>query len=232
MPIDLHTSPIASWVISSSEDFELFDLTYKFEHALNVEDEVIFRFVTPAGILHHDRKFVKELARKQIPSLPAGLLGQFVDLEQFRALIFGEKELGGHFGKRTDLAFQHCVAWLFSSLGLSIFELEGTSWKEFTERGTRIEIDMLAYDFHTGRSYIIDCTIHPPDRTKIDNIANAQTYMLRRGILVEPLIVVREPATETKKNERKVKVLDRDDLSRILDLLRANQIGDAKRVIG
>jgi hypothetical protein len=86
-------------------------------------------------------------------------------------------------------------------------------------------------DPQTKAMYIIDVTLRSPPDEKIDDVANLQLTLRRRGIFAEPIIVVGEYAAEKKKNTRNVKILDSEDLQFIIDELRRGIIEEAKRRI-
>jgi hypothetical protein len=100
------------------------------------------------------------------------------------------------------------------------------------ENGTPREIDVLMYDPQNPKKmYVIDVTLRSPKDEKIDDLANLQLLLQRRGIFVEPMIIVGEYAAEKKKNVRNVKVLDLEDLQSILNALRRGKIEEAKKVV-
>ncbi|MCR6693004.1 MAG: hypothetical protein MRT15_11475 [archaeon YNP-LCB-003-016] len=80
--------------------------------------------------------------------------------------------------------------------------------------------------------YVADVTLRSPEDKKIDDLANLQLLLQRRGIFVEPMIIVGEYATEKKKNVRNVKVIDIEDLQLIINTLRKGNIEEARKVIG
>jgi hypothetical protein len=114
--------------------------------------------------------------------------------------LLESKQVGGEI-KRPDLSFQRVVAWLFSVLGFQVVELEGTAYKTLKEEdGTLREADVLMYDPQTEKTFVVDVTLRAPPDKKIDDIANLQHSLMRRGIFAEPIIVVGELATQSKRN--------------------------------
>ena len=162
------------------------------------------------------------------------LFSLFIDFDIIKNLLSGGNlaELGGHIGRRPELALQRIVTWLFTHLGFRAFEMEGTRFKEFIEPdGSKREVDMILYDEESRRIYIVDFTIRVPDHRKIDNIVNVKDSLKRRGIYAIPVIITSDSAQETKKNVHEVRVLDREDLEKIIDCLSRGLIKEARKII-
>jgi hypothetical protein len=79
--------------------------------------------------------------------------------------------------------------------------------------------------------YITDATLRSPSDEKIDDIVNLQRLLRRRGIFVEPIVVVGEYAPRKKRNTQNVKIIDSEDLQSIIDALRRRNIEEAKRIL-
>ena len=90
---------------------------------------------------------------------------------------------------------------------------------------------MILYDDKSNRIYIVDCTIRAPEPKKVDDIANAKESLLKKGMDVEPLIVVGESALETKNNVRRVKVLDLEDLKKMISYLKQGDVNSARGLL-
>jgi len=216
---------------TSLPDFDLVRLPIRFRKNLKTDDIIRYSILSRLGILEK-----KELSLKTLQPELHGLqklFTEFLDLDTLLRVIKGEEDLGSHIGKRPELVFQRAIAWLFTLLGLRVIELEGTKFKTFKEvnRSAR-EVDMLLYDKDTETMYIVDCSIRAPEPKKIDDIANAKLSLLRRKIVVEPLIVVREYAQESKRNVRRVRVLDLEDLEKIVAYLKQSRIDEAREILG
>jgi len=214
-----------------TEDFAIVELECRFKKILRPEDHIRYRIFNPLGILDQQDVSVERLLPK-VPNM-LKLFSEFISLDTLMRVL-REKKVGRDISRisRPELAFQRAVAWLFTLLGYRVIELEGTRFKEFTElNGSRREVDVILYDEENERIYIVDCTIRAPESKKIDDIANAKESLLRKGINVEPLIVVGEIASETKKNTRRVKVLDLEDLERIISYLKQGDISSARELI-
>ena len=216
---------------TSLPDFVLVNLRFKFRKDLKRDDIIRYRILSNLGILEKKELSLSEL----LPELHdlQRLFTVFLDLDTLLKIIRGEENLGGIIGKRTELAFQRAIAWLFTLLGFRVVELEGTRFKTFKEVDkSEREVDMLLYDENTGIMYIVDCSIRAPEPKKIDDIANAKLSLLRRNVLVEPLIIVREYAQESKRNARRVRVLDLEDLEKITACLKQGKTDEAREILG
>jgi len=115
-----------------------------------------------------------------------------------------------------------------------VVELGDTLYAKVKRKnGTDIgDVDIFARDVDTGKIYAIQCTIGTGRLIdKIDTFANVIEELRKRGHLVEPIIMVRDRAAESKRNVRRIKILDRDDIYRILKLIRERKISAAKRII-
>lgn len=227
--------PIENYLLAfPTPNEELGEVVVKqtFGSSLSREDEVSWAVVSGIGIIAHEWRKVEDLLRKEvlIGDFPK-LISQFVPLDRFEKLL-RDKQVGGEI-KRPDLSFQRIVVWLLSMLGFQLVELEGTAYKMVKEEdGTLREIDVLMCDSQNPKKvYVIDITLRSPEDKKIDDLANLQLLLQRRGILVEPMIVVGEYATEKKKNVRNVKVLDLEDLQFILNTLKRGSVEEARRVV-
>jgi hypothetical protein len=213
---------------------ELGEVTVKqpFRSSLTREDEVYWAVVSEIGIITEERRKVEDLLRKEVLSgdFPK-LISQFVPLDKLKELL-RDKQVGGDI-KRPDLSFQRIIAWLLSMLGFQLVELEGTAYKTVKEEnGTQRETDVLMYNLQNlKKMYVVDVTLRSPKDEKIDDLANLQLLLQRRGIFVEPMIIVGEYAAEKKKNVRNVKVLDLEDLQSIMNALRRGNVEEARKVI-
>jgi hypothetical protein len=201
-----------------------------FNSALNKDDFVNLVIASRLGIISEERKNVESLLQSKVltEDFPK-LVTQFINLEELEALLKGEKLVGDTI--KSLLSFQRAAVWLLSLLGFRVVEIEGTKFKEIIERDrTRRECDLLIYD-PKGKMYIVDVTQRVPKNEKIDDIANLQDALQRRGVFVEPLIITQDPAGETKKNIRGVKMLDRADIESIIYHLRSGNIENAKKIV-
>jgi hypothetical protein len=213
---------------------ELGEVTVKqsFGSSLSREDEVYWAVVSEIGIITEEGRKVEELLRRE--ALSGGfpkLISQFVPLDKLEELL-KDKQVGGEI-KRPDLSFQRIIVWLLSMLGFQLVELEGTAYKIVKEEnGTRRETDVLMYDPQNSKKmYVVDVTLRSPRDEKIDDLANLQLLLQRRGIFVEPLIIVGEYAAEKKKNVRNVKVLDLEDLQSIMTALRKGNVEETRKIL-
>ncbi|MEM0171738.1 MAG: hypothetical protein QXV57_04180 [Thermoproteota archaeon] len=107
-----------------------------------------------------------------------------------------------------------------------------TKYKELKEtNGTRREIDMPICDPEMKKMYIVDLTLRAPKDEKIDDITNLQLSLQRRGVLVEPMIITKDYAGETKKNVQHVRILDYEDLQSIINKMRTGNIQEIKKIV-
>jgi len=210
-----------------TRDFVIVEFDYKFKK-LRRDDHICYRIFGRLGILE-EQDIPLERLLPEVPILQR-LFTEFLELDELMEIL-EEKKIGGHI-RRPELAFQRAVAWLFTLLGYKVIELEGTDFKEFVDLdGSRREVDMILYDDENNRIYIVDCTIRAPEPKKVDDIANAKESLLRKGMDVEPLIVVGESALETKKNVRRVKVLDLEDLKKMISYLKQGDVNSARELL-
>jgi hypothetical protein len=199
--------------------------------SLRREDIVECVVTSRLGVVTARGERVEHLLQAEIPGRNfSRLISQFIALDELEELL-ESKQVGGEI-KRPDLSFQRVVAWLFSVLGFQVVELEGTAYKTLKEEdGTLREADVLMYDPQTEKTFVVDVTLRAPPDKKIDDIANLQHSLMRRGIFAEPIVVVGELATQSKRNVRNVKVLDYEDLQAILSALREGNVEKARKLI-
>jgi hypothetical protein len=216
-----------------NEEIEEVRIGQPLKSSLRKEDIVEYVVTSKIGIVVERSERVEHLLQKEI--LTEGfskLISQFITLDELKKLVTEDKRVGGEI-KRPDLSFQRIIVWLLSMLGFQLVELEGTAYKTLEEEnGTRREIDVLMCDPQTKAMYIIDTTLRSPSDEKIDDVVNLQRLLRRRGIFVEPVIVVGEYAAEKKRNTPNVKILDSEDLQSIIDSLRRGNIEEAKKILG
>lgn len=215
-----------------NEEIEEIGIRQPLKFSLSKEDMVECVVTSKIGIVAEKSGGVERLLQKEISVGGfSELISQFITLDKLKKLVAENKQVGGEI-RRPDLSFQRIIVWLLSMLGFQMVELEGTAYKTLKEEnGTRREIDVLMCDPQTKAMYIIDVTLRSPPDEKIDDVANLQLTLRRRGIFAEPIIVVGEYAAEKKKNTRNVKILDSEDLQFIIDELRRGIIEEAKRRI-
>lgn len=203
-----------------------------FKSSLRKDYEVNIKILSQLGIIGKERRNIESLLQSEVltEDFPK-LVNQFINLDELQKSLIGEKAVGGKI-KDPTLSFQRAITWLFSMLGFQVIELEGTAYKEIKEKdSTRRECDLLIYD-SKKTMHIVDLTLRAPTDKKVDDIANLQNSLQNRGVFVEPLIIVRDIVSETKKNNvRKVKILDREDIEKILSNLRVGNIVRAKKIV-
>jgi len=100
------------------------------------------------------------------------------------------------------------------------------------ENGSSVgDIDIIAQDFQTAKLYVIQCSISS-EMSDISSSVNITHQLRRSGFQVEPLIIVRDFAIpEIKNNKSRVRVIDKEDLTKIVQALKIENINEAKRIL-
>jgi hypothetical protein len=211
-------------------DFSLSEVRYTFETLPSLEDEVYCRIITDLGVLFEDYWGIKDFTKIEFKEPFLNFFGKFININKFKEVLQGRETISQK--KITpDLEFQKTIGYLLSQLGFRIMELGDTRYKTIKRlNGSDIgDVDIIAQDIETKKLYTVQCTIAPPDSRKIDVIANIAIELRMQEVFAEPIIFVRDFATEVKKNSRRVKVVDKEDLLTIISLLQLENIGEAKR---
>lgn len=210
------------------------EVRQRLKSSIRREDVVECAVTSIIGIIAKKDEKVENLLRREVLSegFPK-LITQFVPLDRLKAIIVERmyRNVGGKI-RDPSLAFQRAIAWLLSILGFQVVELEGTDYKFIEEMNrTKREIDIVIHDPQTVKTYIADLTLRSPTDEKIDDVANLQLLLQRRGIFAEPMIIVGEYAMAKKRNTRNVKILDLEDLQAIMNALMRGNIEEARRKI-
>jgi hypothetical protein len=204
----------------------------RLKSSIKREDVVEYAATSIIGIIAKKDEKVENLLREEVLSdgFPK-LMSQFVPLDKLKTIIMESRDVGGQIREKS-LAFQRAIAWLLSMLGFQVVELEGTNYKFIEEvNGTKREIDILVHDPRTGKMYVVDLTLRSPPDEKIDDVANLQLLLHRKGVFVESMIIVGEYATAKKRNIRNVKILDLEDLQAIINSLIGGNLEEARSKI-
>lgn len=214
------------------EEFVLSEANYEFKTQLDPTDCLIYSVTGRLGTFAQESTSIDNLLRKRMRAGFPKLLTQFVSLEELESLLIGKRLVTKTPVERPDTSFHRAIAWLLSSLGFTITELGDTNYGKVRERaGPEREADLLAQDPESERMFVVQCTITPPNPSKIDKIANLSAFIQRSDVFAEPLIFVKDPAGEVKRNARRVRVMDQEDVAGILDKLRMDKLKEAKEVI-
>jgi len=241
-------TPTGVWAGMESKSFSGKDMSYgtldsgvgtfKLEHQFQtspvLDDEIDVRGSGELGVLLSENWHVRDLIpAKQYGRSFADVIVQLVGADELEAIIEGR---GGRlFREKTNpgVEFERAVAYVLGMVGMQNAQLGDTHGGVVKRKdGADIsDVDIIAQDSETKIIYVVQCTINPPDRAKVDVISNAAEELGRRGIYVEPLVVVGDKAGEVKRNSRRVKVIDREDLSRMLRLLIKGKVAEAKRIV-
>ncbi|MDI6799001.1 MAG: hypothetical protein QMD12_03370 [Candidatus Aenigmarchaeota archaeon] len=216
-----------------NEDFSICEARYTFKALPSLDDEVYFRMISELGVLSHERRIVKELMKRaEFKEEFLNFFTKFIDRDRLRDILQGKEYLSK---SKIDPAieFQRAISSLLSLMDFKNIELGDTRHGTIKRSdGSHVgDVDVIAQDVETKRMYAIQCTISPPDDRKIDVIANITSELRVRGVPVEPLIFVRDFATQVKKNVRRVRVIDLEDLLHVLKLLQEENIKEAKRML-
>lgn len=217
------------------EDFTISNIEYEFEKYPNINDEVLVRLSSNLGIFFEELKTVESLSPFKVPTdVFTSLATKFMKLDEL------EKALTKGMIKSKDIkfgparGFQRSVAWLLSITGFKTLEFGDTEYG-ILRREDRYELgeaDIIIQDVEKGGTYVVQCKTKPPDSSEIDKIANLAINLRERGITpIQPLIFVMEFAGELKQNKRGVKILDKDDIGKIMRCIHEDNLKEAKKVI-
>jgi hypothetical protein len=205
-----------------------------FSSVPSVKDQVYCRVVIPSlGTIHEELNSVENMLRKTEFKDPLlGVFQRLVGADGVQQLLEGKKNLLKPGGNPAN-EFQRMIQWLLSLAGCKVIELGDTRYGTISrqDKSEIGDIDILAQDLESPTTYAIQCTISPPESRKIDVIANIANELRRAGLLVEPLIFVRDYAGEVKKNTRKVRVADLEDFRKAIQLLSVGNTAEAKKVL-
>lgn len=216
------------------EDLSLYELKYKFKVVPVLEDEVLIRGASDLGVLLNESRSVRDLSRTmEFKDRFTNLLAQFIEVNKLGKIAEGKARQLLKLKTGPDVDFERVVSYVLGMVGMVNAHLGDTHVGVVRRRdGIDIgEVDIVAEDTMTQKLYVIDCTTNPPKDSKIDVAADIVLELEERGIHVEPLIFVGNYASEAKRNSRKVKVVDREDIKRVLDLVRQENIVEARRII-
>jgi microsomal dipeptidase-like Zn-dependent dipeptidase len=199
----------------------------------SLDDEIYFRIISELGVFTDEHETVRNLIKKEFKEEFLNLYTQFMSINKFKETLQGKARILRKDRIKPDLEFQRAVSHMLSLVGYKIVELGDTFFGTIKRSdGSHLgDVDVIAQDTETRRMYAIQCTISPPNNRKIDVIANIANELRMRGLPIEPLIFVRDFATEVKKNTRRVKVIDIEDLLNILKQLRTENVKEAKRIL-
>lgn len=216
-----------------NEDFLICEAKYAFKALPNLNDEAYFRIVSELGVLSDDRRTIRNLMKRvEFKEEFLNLFTKFMNIDNLKEMLQGKNHLLK--GKKApDLEFQRAISFLLSLMNFKSAELGDTKHGIIKRSdGSHIgDVDIIAQDIDTRKMYGIQCTISPPDSRKIDVIANIANELRMHGVPIEPLMFVRDFATEVKKNVRRVNVIDIEDLLNVIQKLQEENVEKAKRLI-
>lgn len=232
VPLETLSKKLNSFSYKEENQFAYIDAYHEFQVIPNENDLVDVKiFNKDIGVVIEHSPLIRNVFPYKIfknSFLQAST--RFVNLEELQEYFIKPVSKVG--SSKASNAFERAVTWLLSLLGFKVMEIGdlglGVIREDKYERG---EADILAQDMSNEKTYVISCSLKPPRPEKVDKIANTAGYLRERGIMVEPLMFISESAGEVKRNIRRVKVLDLDDLTKVFSLLRSERYEEAKRAI-
>ncbi|AMM53492.1 hypothetical protein [Pyrococcus kukulkanii] len=223
---------------SADDSFLICEVKYPFNVLPNHKDRVYWAISNPLGILSYNSyngvEVSQLIGKKDLGDTFLNTFTQFISLDDLKEILEGKKSKELRPSPSED--FQRAVVYLLSLIGFRTVELGDVRNQEYRvvkERsGVHIgDVDIIAEDIDTKTLYVIDCKLNPPEARDIDVIANIAKSLREKGIMVEPLIIVGNSATESKENVRRVKIIDQDDLLKVIQNVRRGNIKQAKELI-
>lgn len=219
----------------TEDDFLICEANYSFNTLPSQKDRVYWSVSNDVGLLSHNEAEVPQLiGKREFEDVFLNTFAQFITLDDLEKILKGEKfkELRSNRSKE----FQRAVVYLLSLIGFRSIELGDVKKQVYrvvreisgVDKG---DVDIIAEDIDTKTVYVIDCKLNPPEARDIDVTANIARNLRGRGIMVEALIIVGDSATESKRNVRRVKIIDRDDLLKVIQKLREGDIKQAKEIV-
>ena len=202
-----------------------------------LEDYVHFNLFCKLGVIFKDSRSIGDLytigGTKRPREEFLNSLVKFISIENLEAILLKGEDIKKLDVKRADVKFQRLIAWILSAIGFRIAELGDTKYGVVRRRnGVDIgDVDILAQDPESKKIYVVSCKVSPIKSEHIDTVVNVVDKLRRDGLLVEPIIFAGSLSPEAKENKANIKVLDRDDILNILQLLRVNNLSEAKKVL-
>jgi len=217
-------------------DFVVCSIEHEFKTMPKLEDYVYFNLSCKLGAIFKDSQSVRDMYFTERLGSGEEFLNsliRFVSIESLESILLKEEDIGKRGVERADIKFQRSIAWILSAIGFKIAELGDTKYGVVRRRnGVDIgDVDILIQDPESKKVYAVFCKVNPVESKDIDTTVNVVDKLRRDGLLIEPIIFIGSLAPESKENIRKVKVLDRDDIVKILQLLRVNNLSEAKRIL-
>jgi hypothetical protein len=182
----------------------------------------------------------------QVPSLlrehPSVLYGTDFPLAKVLDRFCGFDDLSKHVLspesiKNAAKIFERGLAWLLAISGLFIV-IKLDEYDNLKIRETKFDlgaVDLLAYSIHSGEILLVSCKTNIPDDTKIAEIKQCASRLVKEGVLSGstkfiPLLAtprdVPQSVIETGKKDG-VRIIDAEDLKTLLDCV---QVGNAEKL--
>ena len=230
-PIETYPQALASFSTEPQNDFTYVNAHHEFATSLN-ENDLIDAMVTSRilGVVTERSVNVRDIfLYRPFKDIFLHVSTRFVSLVHLEEYLINPVSKARS-SKANDL-FERAVAWLMSLLGFRQIEIGDLELGVLREDKYEIgEADILAEDIATRRVYVISCSLKPPGADKLDKIANISSFFKDRGVMTEALALVSEEAGEVKRDARRVRVLDREDLTKAMQLLNRESIDEAKKI--
>ena len=207
---------------------------YKFNTFLNLKNEIYFCIKSgKLGVLSHELRLVEDIVKKIEFKEPfMNFLTKFIAPETVENLLEGKQQLLKKKDPSTE--FQRLISYLLFLLNMKVMEIGDTLFGVVKRKdGTTLgEIDIIAQDFQSGKLYAIQCSISSPEMKDISSLTNISYQLRKDGFQVEPLIIVRDLAVrEIKENKSRIRVIDKEDLLKIVQALKMENVNEAKRIL-
>jgi hypothetical protein len=222
------------------------DLQFPIEmHDFVRRDVVEARLAMDFGIVDTEAMYLRELIPLSSPdrNLSPPVLSALSVCEGWMRIeeMLGLAERRPPFiGKETD-AFLFGVSWILEVIGFRVVQMENSRAgfslgriRTEEDQGGKLElgeIDILASDDENGVVYAIDCTMNPPASKKADSLSNCADFIESAvGVHCNPVIFVATRAPNSKDSIKTTMVIDRDDISQMLDLITQGEVDEAGRL--
>jgi len=223
--------------IKKEQDYIILQLIHRFSVLPNPEDLIFYALSGRLGIIYRQKLLVKDLLPKRYQESLLNAFLFFMEIDKFTRILTGEEKVKKKKKplKEPAMIFQRMVAWLLSLLGFRVLEIGDTAFGVIKTKDevAITDIDILAEDPEESKIYAMFCSVTSVEDKKIDAIMNAVDELRRNNVHIVPLVVVRSkaPALKQKLEKYGIKGIDRDDLLKVIELLRNGNIPEARRKI-
>jgi len=214
-------------------------------HEFMHRDVLVARLVMDFAMVDSDDAYLRQHLPLQSPGEPSspGILSALSLCDGWKRIeeMLGLIERKPPFIRQKTDAFSMGISWLLEVIGFRVVLLENSRAnlslgiiRSEENQGGRFElgeIDILAWNEEKGIAYAIDCTLNPPFSRKADSLSNCADVIEDVGhVRCSPLIMVATRAENSKENIKTVVILDKDDISQLLDLVLRGETEEAGRL--